>query len=461
MKNLIKFHKSIMVIVKGLILSCLVCSFLDTWQNHYPEALFSKNGNYVVVLAYIIFLMVFILLYGGFKFGIFRLHEVIYNLVLATVIANFMMYLVLCLIARMLLLPVAIICCTIFQAFLILILSYCSNIIYFKLYPARKMLAIFGDDTEGFKLINKFTKIPERFKIEKGIAVAGKHIDVIKRQIDKFDAVLITDFDKGIKDELLRYCYSLKKRTYLLPSSTEVVISTADPIQIFDTPVLLCHNQGLSIEQAAIKRFWDILLSALGLITFSPVFLLTMLFIKLEDGGPIFFLQNRVTKDGKIFNIIKFRSMITNADEQGAKKAEKDDDRITKVGRIIRPLRIDELPQLINIFLGDMSLVGPRPERLQNVYEYGLIYPDFNLRHRVKAGLTGYAQVYGKYNTSPADKLKMDLLYVEKYSLLLDIKLIAMTIKILFLRESTEGFTSDDNKSVKPAKYIEKDDDTK
>ena len=450
MKNLLKFHRSILVSVKGLILSCLVFTFISTWQNNYPQALFSKNGNYVVVLSYMIFLLVFIKLYGGFRFGIFRLHEVIYNLVLATILTNFMMYLELSLIARSLLFPFAMIFCTGLQFFIILFSSYCANIIYFKLHPARKMLAIFGDDSEGFKLINKFTKIPERFKIEKGIAVVGKHIDDIKRQIDKFDAVLITDFEKGIKDELLRYCYSLKKRTYLLPSSTEVVISTADPIQIFDTPVLLCQNCGLSVEQAAVKRFWDLVFSVLGLIIFSPVFLLTMLFIKIDDGAAVFFLQNRVTKDGKIFNIIKFRSMITDAEKDGAKKASQDDERITRVGRIIRPLRIDELPQLINIFLGDMSLVGPRPERLQNVYEYNLLYPDFYLRHRVKAGLTGYAQVYGKYNTTPADKLKMDLLYIEKYSLLLDLKLLAMTLKIIFLKESTEGFTNDDNKKINP-----------
>lgn len=254
MKYLIKFHKSVMLVVKGLILASLVFAFVDTWQIHYPEALFSKNGNYVVVFSYVLFLIAFIQLYGGFKFGVYRLHEIIYDLVLATFLANFMMYLELCLIARLLLSPIAIILCAVFQAIIVFITSYCSNIIYFKLHPARKMVAVFGDDREGFGLINKFTKIPERFKIEKGISVAGKNIDEIKAQIDKFDAVLITDFDKALKNELLRYCYAKKKRTYILPSSTDVVISTSDPIQIFDTPVLLCHNKGLSIEQAAVKR---------------------------------------------------------------------------------------------------------------------------------------------------------------------------------------------------------------
>ena len=461
MKYLIKFHKSIMVIVKSFILSGLTCTFVDTWQNHYPESLFSKNGNYVVVLSYLIFLIAFIQLYGGFKFGVYRLHEIIYDLSLATLFANFVMFLEMCLIARLLLSPTALICCTVFQIAIIFVCSYCANIIYFKLYPARKMLAVFGKDNEDFSLINKFAKIPERFKIEKGFSVEGKDMMEIQLQIDKFDAVLITDFDKSIKESVLRYCYAKKKRTYILPSSTDVVISTADPIQIFDTPVLLCHNRGLTIEQAALKRFFDIVFSAIGIVITSPLLLLTALFIKIEDGGPVFFLQNRVTKDGKIFNILKFRSMIVNADKDGAKKAETNDNRITKVGKFIRPFRIDELPQLINILLGDMSLVGPRPERLQNVYDYTNLYPDFDLRHRVKTGLTGYAQVYGKYNTSPADKLKMDLMYIEKYSFVLDIKLLAMTFKILFLRESTEGFSSEENKTVRGAKYIEKEDELK
>ncbi|MBR6572879.1 MAG: sugar transferase [Clostridia bacterium] len=461
MKYLIKFHTSIMVIVKGLVLACLTSSFVDTWQNHYPKALFSKNGNYVVVLSYLIFLIAFIQLYGGFRFGVYRLHEIIYDLSLATIFSNFVMFLELCLIARELLFPVPLIFCTFFQIVLIFLCSYCANVIYFRLYPALKMLVVFGEDKEGFALIDKFTKIPERFKIEKGFSVEGKTPEEIEKQIDKYDAVLITDFDKSIKDSVLRYCYTKRKRTYILPSSTDVVISTADPIQVFDTPVLLCHNRGITLEQAAIKRFFDILLSTIGLIVTSPIFLLVPLFIKLEDKGPVFYKQNRVTKDGKIFNIYKFRSMIVDADKNGARKAENDDDRITKTGKIIRPLRIDELPQLLNIFFGDMSLVGPRPERLQNVYDYTNLYPDFDLRHRVKAGLTGYAQVYGKYNTAPADKLKMDLMYIEKYSLILDMKLIAITLKILFLRESTQGFTSDDNKNTRGAKYIEKEDDKK
>jgi len=189
----------------------------------------------------------------------------------------------------------------------------------------------------------------------------------------------------------------------------------------------------------------DLLVSIFGLLIASPFMIIIALAIKLYDRGPVFFKQNRVTKDGKIFNVLKFRSMIVDADKIALRKATSNDDRITPIGKIIRPLRLDELPQLINILKGDMSLVGPRPERTENVFEYTQMLPEFDLRHRVKAGLTGYAQIYGKYNTSPQNKLNMDLIYIEKYSVLLDIKLLIMTIKILFMRESTEGFSDEDS----------------
>lgn len=455
MELLIKYHKSIMLFIKALLVAALTCIFIDIWQSHYPEALFSKNGNYVVVFSYILFVVVFNHLYGGFKIGIYRLHEIIYDLSLGTVFANFVMYLEMSLIARRLLNPLAMMIGTAIQVAVIFVCAYCANSIYFRLYPVRKMLAVFADDDEGVRLIRKVSKIPERFRIEKGVSILRADIGEIKRLIDRYDAVLISDFDKEIKNEIIRYCYINKKRTYVLPSSIDVVLSSADSIQIFDTPVLLCRNRGLSTEQEMVKRFFDIVTSLIGLILTSPFFLLVALFIKLEDHGPVFYRQNRVTKGGKIFNIYKFRSMVVDADKDGAKKAENDDDRITRVGRVIRPLRIDELPQLLNIFFGDMSLVGPRPERLQNVWDYTRQYPDFDMRHTVKAGLTGCAQIYGKYNTSPADKLNMDLMYIEKYSIFFDIKLIAMTLKILFLRESTEGFSSEDNKNARAAHYIE------
>lgn len=193
------------------------------------------------------------------------------------------------------------------------------------------------------------------------------------------------------------------------------------------------------------KRAMDICLCSIAMIVAAPIMLIVAIAIKLEDGGPVFFKQERVTRDEKRFDILKFRSMIVDAEKAGQVIPATDHDpRITKVGRVIRATRIDELPQIINILKGEMSIVGPRPERVEHVEKYQAEIPEFVYRTKVKGGLTGYAQIYGKYNTSPYDKLRLDLTYIEEYSILLDIKLILMTLQIMVRKESTEGFKKED-----------------
>ena len=317
--------------------------------------------------------------------------------------------------------------------------------IYFKIHPVRHVLSIFNRDTTGFDLVLKMGRISERFVIDAGLNADDTDMEEIRHQIDKYDAVVICGIDKNLQKQIISYCYTHKKRTYLLPDITDIIINNSYNVQMGDSPVLMSRNSGLTTEQLAVKRLLDIILSAAMLVLTLPISIACAIAIKLDDGGPVFYKQNRVTKDGKIFNIIKFRSMIVNAEAEGAQKAVNDDSRITKVGRVIRACRMDELPQLLNILKGDMTFVGPRPERIENVYEYSMLYPEFELRHRVKAGLTGFAQIYGKYNTTPQDKLHMDLIYAETYSMLLDIKLFILTFKILFMKESTEGFSTEAN----------------
>ncbi len=449
MKFLQKFRKTVMFIIKLIIVFAMTLGFISVWYNSYPETIYSRAGNYVVLASYLLVFSVFAELYGGFKIGIHRLHEIVYSLSLSALIANVLMYMELSLIARQMLSVWPMFWGLCFQVMIIFIGSYCANQIYFCLYPARRILAVFADDEEGRSIIRKMSRMPQRFSIERGVSVLRASVEEIKELIDNYEAVLLCEFDKDKKNELLHYCYVKRKRAYLLPSSTEVLIRATDQIQISDTPILMCRSQGIRPEYEMIKRFFDFLVAAIGLIIAAPFMIIIAVAIKINDRGPVFFRQNRVTKDGKIFNVLKFRSMIVDADKDGAKKAETDDDRITKVGKVIRAIRMDELPQLINILKGDMSLVGPRPERLENVYEYSRLYPDFDLRHRVKGGLTGYAQIYGKYNTRPEDKLKMDLIYIEQYSPFLDFKLLLMTVKILFMKESTEGFDQKANANLK------------
>lgn len=454
MDKLIKFRKSIMLAVKIMIIAATTLGFIETWNSNYTDTLFSKNGNYVVIFSYVLILVTFSSLYGAFNIGIYRIHETIYSFSLAVIFTNLVMYLELSLIARSLVRVAPMVLGVIYQIAVIFIGCLCANTIYFKLYSARRMVAIFGDDQTGFALINKMSRIPERFRIECGINANTTDMKEIKKLIDKYEAVVICDIDKNLEKEIFSYCYTNCKRTYLLPAITDIIINNSYEIQISDTPVLMSRNRGLTTEQELIKRCMDIFISLVGIIITSPIMLICAIAIKLDDGGPIFFKQNRITKNGKIFNVLKFRSMVVDAEKDGAQKATEHDSRITKVGKIIRACRADELPQLFNVLRGDMSMVGPRPERIENVYEYSRQYPEFELRHRAKAGLTGYAQLYGKYNTSPEDKLNMDLIYIETYSLLQDIKLLILTFKILFMRESTEGFDSSANSNVKKAESL-------
>lgn len=445
MNLLIKMRKSVMLFIKIMTTVAITVAFIQVWVSNYTESLFSKNGNFVVILSFVLLFVVFSSLYSAFKIGIFRTHEIIYSYSLAIIFTNAVMYLELSLIARELVSILPLLISALFQVLIAAICSICANMVYFKLYSARKVVAIFSDDMYGFELIKKMSHISQRFKIECGLNAQRSTFEQIKQQIDKYEAVVICSIDKNLEKQILSYCYTKEKRTYLLPDTSDIIINNSYNIQIGDTPVLMSRNRGLSIEQKLIKRMFDILISACGLIITLPISLICAISIKLDDGGPVFYRQNRITKDGKIFNILKFRSMRTDAEKDGAKKAVDNDDRITHVGRIIRACRVDELPQLINILLGDMSIVGPRPERIENVYEYSSKYPEFELRHKVKAGLTGLAQLYGKYNTSPEDKLNMDLSYIENYSLLLDLKLIVLTFKVLFMKESTEGFDNSAN----------------
>jgi lipopolysaccharide/colanic/teichoic acid biosynthesis glycosyltransferase len=238
-------------------------------------------------------------------------------------------------------------------------------------------------------------------------------------------------------------------RTYVTPKISDILLRGADNIHIFDTPLYLSRNKGLSGDQIIFKRLLDILISIPLAVILMPLFLIIAFLIKVYDGGPVLYKQPRLTIDGKIFNIYKFRSMRMDSEKYGAQLAKKNDDRVTPVGKVLRMLHFDEFPQLINIIKGDMSVVGPRPERPEIAKQYQEIIPEFDFRLKVKAGLTGYAQVYGKYNTTPYDKLKLDLTYIENYSFWLDIKLILLTFKILFQKDNTEGIDATQITAIK------------
>ena len=348
--------------------------------------------------------------------GYLRVFEVIYSQILSVCCVNFITYLQLCLIGRWRLGEhlTPMLAMTGIDLVIVVIWVVGMRYVYTRLYPPRQMLMIYGGRNPG-DLRNKFETREDKYAI-KEMAPLSLGLDVIKEKINGYKAVVIGDIPSHERNLLLKYCFEKDIRCYSIPKLSDIMLRNADDIHLFDTTLLLSRNLRLTAEQLFFKRIVDIIFSLAGLVIASPFM-----------------------KDKQIFMILKFRSMKMDSEVKGAQLAKKEDDRITPVGKLIRRIHFDELPQIFNILKGDMSLVGPRPERPEIAALYSERIPEFDYRLKVKAGLTGYAQVYGKYNTTPYDKLKLDLTYIETYSLKLDLKLLMLTFKILFQKENTEG----------------------
>ncbi len=404
-----------------------------------PHLWFSEKGHYLAIAVYALLLLTFSTMYGGLNIGYLRTAEVVFSQVFATVIVNIITYGQDSLMNFWLMDPVPFIIMTILQCAGVFLWSMFAQRIYRLIFAPRKMLLI-HDDRPYEDLIQKFESRPDKYNICKCMHVdAG--LEALQAEIENhYDAIVLGDIDVKNRNRLFKFCYGKGIRVYILPKLTDVMLSGAEEMHIFDTPILLTREYRLSVEQRFFKRLIDIICSGILLVIASPIMLITAIVIKVYDGGPVIYKQIRCTQDMREFGIMKFRSMRVDAEKDGvARLATKNDDRITPVGKFIRKVRIDELPQLINILKGDMSFIGPRPERPEIISQYVDIMPEFVFRTKVKAGLAGYAQVYGKYNTTPYDKLKLDLTYIENYSVWLDIKLMLLTLKILFWPDSTEG----------------------
>ncbi len=403
---------------------------------------FLGRGKYLLIGVYYLLMLIIIHLCEGFKFGILKIADVLFSQWVAIFMANGITYLQLCLMAdtSITLKPIVIL----IKPMLILvgidfvisaILVYIFFAIYERYSKASKLLMVYGNkESVGLKL--KMDTRADSYNIKKIVSI-DEGMDSIIGMLDEFDGIVISDVSAEQRNDLLKYCYMHNVETYITPKISDVIIAGGEGIHQFDTPLVMINTTGLTPEQELIKRFFDIVLSLIAIVIAAIPMAIIAIAIKLEDHGPVFYRQARVTKDGKVFDILKFRSMVVDAEQR---PTTDDDDRITKVGHCIRGIRFDELPQLFNILKGEMSIVGPRPERTEHVEKYTAAIPEFEFRSKVKGGLTGFAQIYGKYNTSAYDKIKLDLMYIENYSFLLDLKLILMTIRVIFKSESTEGF---------------------
>lgn len=452
MKNFDPYKRTILFFASMINVCMMTALFSYSWYHFYADMMYTyrfyRRGNYVVLALYAVLLFFFSNMYGSLKIGRFRRIEVLLSQYLSLFLTNVVMYVIISLLAFRFVTP--------FYLFVVLLaemlVSTIWNVIVIKLYnrifQPWKILLVYGERPAA-DLVYKVEARRDKYAIYDAVNI-NEGMEQIKKRILDFQAVIIGDIPAVERNDVLKYCYAKKVRAYVIPKISDIILMGADRIHVFDTPFMLSRGYTLSFDQRFGKRTLDIILSVLLLIAASPFMLLTALAIKLYDHGPVFYSQVRCTKGGKEFAIYKFRSMIVDAEKKGGVQLAKEhDERITPVGRVIRAARIDELPQLFNILKGDMSFVGPRPERPELIEEYSQEMPEFVFRMRVKAGLTGYAQVYGKYNTTPYDKLKLDLFYIENYSFWTDMKLILMTVKTIFKPASTEGIEQEQTNALK------------
>lgn len=451
------------LIMRGMLLLhylVMLLVFIACWMLFYRrqamEGVFSTN-SIAVCAIYAVLLMMFGRVYGVYKVGLAHVSDLFYGQTLANLLSLFITYVLVCVLARKLINPLAGIGVAGVQALFCAGWTISANRLYFSLHKPKRTVVIYRNDSDLHKLeeIRFFTdrwKVERRVQwvednvhdlpFEKGTAAGEASVSGILKLIqimEEYEAVFVSGVNATLRNGIVKYCVDKGKACYFVPHTGDVITAGAEHIRSFSVPICRARRCRPTPEYLLIKRVMDITLSLVALILFSPFMAITALAIRSYDGGPVLYKQVRLTKEGKPFKILKLRSMIVDAEKGGARLAGEHDDRITPVGRIIRAIRFDELPQLFNILKGDMSIVGPRPERPEIAEQYRQELPAFDLRLQVKAGLTGYAQIYGRYNTEPQDKLKMDLMYINHASLAEDIKLIFATVRVLFLRDSTSG----------------------
>lgn len=433
-------------VVKMVNIVLLMIPFVICWTLYYEPRTTTVGSKQVSVLVMIIFFL--ICYYFGqrldcFRVSILQIRDVIFGEVLATMITDIIMYILIWMLSIHLpnLIPGLITWGG--QCIIGVIWAYVMHQSYFSTHPPLRTIVIY-DERMGMENLIHTYGLEKRFNI-KTVYPVESIMDKLE-VMEEFDAAFLCGIHSRERNIILKHCISHKIKLFMIPRIADVMMRGSEQIHMLHLPILKTQRYKPSIEYQIIKRTMDIVVSGIATIVLSPLFLITAIAVK-SDGGPAFYKQKRLTKDGKVFEILKFRSMRVDAEKYSGAvlSAGENDPRITKVGRIIRACRLDELPQLLNILKGDMSLVGPRPERPELQKEIEKEVPEFGLRLQAKAGLTGYAQVYGKYNTTFYDKLLMDLMYISKPSILEDLTIMLATVKILTSKEGTEGVGEEKN----------------
>ena len=425
-------------LIEVLLLSVVYYLIWDQYRVVANDGLFLFRGKLILMMVYAVISFMVFTACDSFNFGNLKFSDIALSQCISVLIVNFITYLQICLILTDMTTPIPMLELTGIDFIVCVVWSWIAKKTSRKYCRVDDALLIFGS-AQALALKEKMDSRQELYNVTEVVS-ADEPEEAVCGAIDRHEALILNDVPAEMRNDILKYAFGKNKMIFMVPKITDIIMKGTAEISSFDTPLVKVRNEGLLPLEGFVKRAFDIVLSSVLLFLLSPAFLIITLLIKAEDGGPVFYRQKRLTLNDRIFEILKFRSMVADAEKlTGAVLAEKDDPRITKVGRILRACRLDELPQLINIFLGDMSFVGPRPERPELAEDIIKDTPEFAFRTKVKGGLTGYAQVYGKYSTTNYDKLRLDLIYIENYSLLLDLKLLFMTPQILFRREASEG----------------------
>lgn len=445
-----KTERTVIFIIKVAMYVCLFFLFFGWFSLDNPQIVKQSRTAAITMTTFAILLVSMMRVYGGFAVGKKKSREIIAPLCIAVFITDFVTYFQLNIMnvnqynqANFTFKNVGIFFLVLFfQVIAIILFVHLGNYIYFKINPPENCIVICSDVDKASYILPKIGRYKKQFKVTDIVTPDSENL---KERIRHSDSIFIYNIFSEKKDEIIEYAYKHYTNIYLTTELSDVVVNYAKPIMLDDLSVLVSNIKDLSFEQKFIKRAMDLVIAGIATIVLSPVMLVEAILIKWYDKGPVFFKQERATLNGKLFNVLKFRTMVVDADkiEGGYHPATDKDDRITPIGRVLRKLRIDEIPQLLNIIKGDMSIVGPRPERIEHVEMYTADLPEFKYRLRAKAGLTGLAQIAGKYNTLPKDKLILDLMYIEKYSVWMDVLLMFQTVSIFFMPESAEGFTED------------------
>ena len=431
-------------ICKVLLTVIVVLIFVFEWNYNLKGYRLESNlwsEDWLIYLIYGVIIAVCIKLFDGYMIGVNRISTSIMSQTLGIILAN------ICEVLIMILLigqndsvgSIIVSFCKIIvlQILFAFFFTWITSAIYRRRFPPHRMLMIYGDYSNNLGI--KMSRRDDRYTITCSMHYS-EGLDKIKEKMQEVDAILINDIPSEKRNLILKMCFYADMRVYFTPKIGDIFVRGSEDLRVFDTPICFLRNRGMDMGQRIFKRIGDIIISLIGIIIMSPIMLIIAIAIKLSDGGTVLYKQERCTINGSVFDIIKFRTMREDAEEDGkARLAAMGDERITPVGRFLRKTRLDELPQFINVIKGDMSIVGPRPERPEIIREYLEDIPEFDYRMKVKAGITGYAQVYGKYNTTDLDKLKFDLMYIEKCSIFLDIQLILLTLRVIFVKDAADG----------------------